>query len=172
MRNAADNVIVLPWNDRQAVLDVFAARGNEIAAIITEPVLCNSGCLLPDEGFLAELRAAFEQVPDLFCATAQIFFPDGQRREETGKAVWKRENPTDFPVRCDDPVPGEDLTWVLYGSGGCSLFDTVKLFAMGAVSEVYDPAYVEDLDLGYRAWKRGWPSKPGNGRRESTKKML
>jgi glutamate-1-semialdehyde 2,1-aminomutase len=54
--NAVDNVVVLPWNDRQALLDVFAARGNEIAAIITEPVLCNSGCLMPDEGFLAELR--------------------------------------------------------------------------------------------------------------------
>ena len=24
--------------------------------------------------------------------------------------------------------------------------------------EIYEPAYVEDLDLGYRAWQRGWPS--------------
>jgi glycosyltransferase involved in cell wall biosynthesis len=47
---------------------------------------------------------------------------------------------------------------VLYGSGGCSLFDTVKLREMGGVAEVYDPAYVEDMDFGYRAWKRGWPS--------------
>ena len=104
------------------------------------------------------MRAAFDRVPDLFCATAQIFFPPGIRREETGKAVWRRDRPQDFPVRCDEPVPGEDLTWVLYGSGGCSLFDTAKLRALGGVSEVFDPAYVEDLDLGYRAWKRGWPS--------------
>ena len=109
-------------------------------------------------GFVDALRKAFERVPDLFCSTARIFFPPGVRREETGKAVWRRENPGDFPVRCDDPVPGEHLTWVLYGSGGCSLFDTSKLGSIGAVSEVYDPAYVEDLDLGYRAWKRGWPS--------------
>jgi hypothetical protein len=47
---------------------------------------------------------------------------------------------------------------VLYGSGGCSLYDTAKLRALGNVDEVYDPAYVEDLDLGYRAWQRGWPS--------------
>ena len=26
------------------------------------------------------------------------------------------------------------------------------------MDEVYEPAYVEDLDLGYRAWQRGWPS--------------
>jgi glutamate-1-semialdehyde 2,1-aminomutase len=54
--NAVENVLVLPWNDRQALLDLFASRGNEIAAVITEPVLCNSGCLMPAEGFLAELR--------------------------------------------------------------------------------------------------------------------
>ena len=29
---------------------------------------------------------------------------------------------------------------------------------MGGVSEAYEPAYVEDMDLGYRGWKRGWPS--------------
>jgi glycosyltransferase involved in cell wall biosynthesis len=29
---------------------------------------------------------------------------------------------------------------------------------MGGVGEVFDPAYVVDLDLCYRAWKRGWPS--------------
>jgi len=109
-------------------------------------------------GFVEALNEAFERIPNLFCATAQIFFPPGVRREETGKAVWRRESPKDFPVRCDDPVPGEDMTWVLYGSGGCSLFDTSKLRALGGVSEVFDPAYVEDLDLGYRAWKRGWPS--------------
>ncbi len=55
-------------------------------------------------------------------------------------------------------MPGEDLTWVLYGSGGCSLYDTAKLRVLDGAGEVFDPAYVEDLDSGYRAWKAGWPS--------------
>ena len=55
-------------------------------------------------------------------------------------------------------MPGEDGSYVLYGSGGCSLYDTAKLHALGNVDEIYEPAYVEDLDLGYRAWQRGWPS--------------
>ena len=114
--------------------------------------------MIVEPGFIAALQGAFHAVPGLFSATAQIFFPPGARREETGKAVWRREGPLDFPVRCDDPYPGEDLTWVLYGSGGCSLLDTAMLRQMGGVSEVYDPAYVEDMDFGYRAWKRGWPS--------------
>jgi len=53
---------------------------------------------------------------------------------------------TDFPVRCDLPIPGEDGSYVLYGSGGCSLYDAGKLRALGDVPEIYTPAYVEDLD--------------------------
>src|ERR1035438_9955334 len=69
-----------------------------------------------------------------------------------------RDNPEDFPLRCDLPIAGEDLSWVLYGSGGCSVYDAAKLRALGNVDEAYEPAYVEDLDLGYRAWQRGWPT--------------
>ncbi len=124
---------------------------------------CSHICLLNNDmllepGFFAALERAFQQVPDLFCATAQIRFPAGVRREETGKTVFAQSAPTDFPVRCDEPLPGEDGTWVLYGSGGCSLYDAAKLRELGNVDEVYEPAYVEDLDLGYRAWQRGWPS--------------
>ena len=60
-----------------------------------------------------------------------------------------RQKPTDFPVRCDLPVEGENLSYVLYGSGGCSLYDTAKLRALGGIDEVYEPAYVEDLDAAY-----------------------
>jgi GT2 family glycosyltransferase/glycosyltransferase involved in cell wall biosynthesis len=124
---------------------------------------CSHVCLLNNDmllepGFFAALQEAFQRVPDLFSATAQIQFPPGVRREETGKTVFAQSRPTDFPVRCDVPLPGEDGSYVLYGSGGCSLYDTAKLRALGNVDEVYDPAYVEDLDLGYRAWQQGWPS--------------
>jgi GT2 family glycosyltransferase len=114
--------------------------------------------MIVEPGFFRELRQAFDRVPDLFCATAHIFFPPGVRREETGKAVMAHDSPTDFPVRCDMPIPGEDLSYVLYGSGGCSLYDAAKLQALGGVQEIYEPAYVEDLDLGFRAWARAWPT--------------
>jgi GT2 family glycosyltransferase len=119
--------------------------------------LLNNDMIL-EPGFFEALVQAFVRVPDLFCATAQIFFPPGVRREETGKAVYAQSNPEAFPIRCDEPLPNEDLTWVLYGSGGCSLYDAAKLRALGGIDEVYEPAYVEDLDIGYRAWQRGWPT--------------
>jgi GT2 family glycosyltransferase len=120
-------------------------------------------CLLNNDmlivpGFFVALRRAFDNVRNLFCATAQIRFPEGVRREETGKAVMAQEHPADFPLRCDEPLPGEDGTPVLYGSGGCSLYDAGKLRALGGLDEAYEPAYVEDLDAGYRAWQRSWPS--------------
>ena len=51
--------------------------------------LLNNDMLL-EPGFFAPLLDAFDAVPDLFCATAQILFPAGVRREETGKAVMAK----------------------------------------------------------------------------------
>ena len=115
--------------------------------------------MLVEPGFLEALWRPFDEVPDLFSSTAQIFFPAGQRREETGKTVLPDKRPVlDFPLRCDEPMEREDQTYVLYGSGGCTLYDASKLAALDGFDEVYDPAYVEDLDLGVRAWLQGWPS--------------
>ncbi len=125
--------------------------------VLNNDMLVERGFLAP--GFLEELNRAFKDVPELFAATAQIFFPEGQRREETGKTVFiTQRGPEDFPIRCDEPLEGEDQSYVLYGSGGCTLYDAKKLAELGGFDPIYDPAYVEDLDLGVRAWQRGWPS--------------
>ena len=145
----------------------FAAAVNRgiRAARYSHVCLLNNDMVI-EPGFLPALRAAFDQVPELFCATAQIFFPEGQRRQETGKAAMHADaGPLDFPLTCFEPLPGEDMTWVLYGSGGCSLYATVKLLALGGLDESYRPAYVEDLDLGYRGWLAGWPSVYVSGAR-------
>lgn len=54
--NTLDDVIVLPWNDLAAVEKAFDRMGEEIAAVITEPVMCNNGCIEPLPGFLQGLR--------------------------------------------------------------------------------------------------------------------
>src|SRR6201996_3133088 len=48
--------LALPYNDLTAVEAAFAARPNEIAAIILEPVAGNMGCVPPEPGYLAALR--------------------------------------------------------------------------------------------------------------------
>ncbi len=147
----------------------FAAAVNRgIARARYRHVCLINNDMVLDPGFFTGLRRAFDEVPDLFAATAQILFPEGVRREETGKAVmpplnWRAAE--DFPVRCDPPVEGEDLSYVLYGSGGCTLYDTAKLRALGSFDESFAPAYVEDLDVGYRAWLQNWPTVFVNGAR-------
>ncbi|MGL4611055.1 MAG: aspartate aminotransferase family protein, partial [Trueperaceae bacterium] len=48
--------IVLPWNNLELLERVVSERAEDIAAIITEPVMCNNSCVLPKEGFLEGLR--------------------------------------------------------------------------------------------------------------------
>ena len=47
---------ILPWNDLELVEKLLEEKHQEIAAIITEPIMCNKGCILPKEGFLEGLR--------------------------------------------------------------------------------------------------------------------
>jgi glutamate-1-semialdehyde 2,1-aminomutase len=51
----ADTVAV-PYNDAAAVDDVFAQHGDEVAAVLVEPMAANMGLVPADDGFLAGLR--------------------------------------------------------------------------------------------------------------------
>ncbi len=51
-----DEIIVLPWNNLDVVEEVFAKEGDNIACILTEPVMCNNGCIEPSPGYLQGLR--------------------------------------------------------------------------------------------------------------------
>lgn len=48
--------IVAPYNDEEKVAEIFAEKGDEIAAVIVEPVAGNMGVVPPKEGFLETLR--------------------------------------------------------------------------------------------------------------------
>ncbi|MFD0427388.1 aminotransferase class III-fold pyridoxal phosphate-dependent enzyme [Streptomyces zhihengii] len=50
-------MLPLPWNAPGLVDQVFAEHGDDIAAVILEPVCLNIGCVGPEPGFLEHLRA-------------------------------------------------------------------------------------------------------------------
>lgn len=55
-RCLAELTVTLPYNDLNALDVGFAAYGNQLAAVIVEPVAGNMGCVLPEAGFLKKLR--------------------------------------------------------------------------------------------------------------------
>jgi glutamate-1-semialdehyde 2,1-aminomutase len=52
----ADLTSTLPYNDFDAASTLFATHGEEIAALIVEPIVGNANCILPREGYLQHLR--------------------------------------------------------------------------------------------------------------------
>lgn len=60
-KGSQDEFIILPWNDIDLVNRTIVQHHEEIAAIITEPIMCNSGCILPEPGFLQGLRETTEK---------------------------------------------------------------------------------------------------------------
>jgi glutamate-1-semialdehyde 2,1-aminomutase len=54
--------LTVPFNDREAVLSATNEHGDDLAAIIVEPVVGNAGLIAPEAGFLGFLREETQRV--------------------------------------------------------------------------------------------------------------
>lgn len=55
-KSIAETTALIPFNDLDAVKEVFSTRSGKIAAVIVEPVAGNMGCVPPADGWLEGLR--------------------------------------------------------------------------------------------------------------------
>jgi GT2 family glycosyltransferase len=126
----------------------FRAAKNEVVVLLNSDMR-----VAPD--FLAPLLEGFRD-PDVFAVSCQIFFSDPARvREETGLTQgWWQDGSLRVRHRIDGAV--SDLFPCFYGGGGSCAFDRAKFLELGGFDELLAPFYLEDTDLGYLAWKRGW----------------
>jgi glutamate-1-semialdehyde 2,1-aminomutase len=60
-KGCTGDTIVLRFNDVQSVADAFKSQGDQIAAVILEPIVGNMGVVIPDPEFLNELRRITEK---------------------------------------------------------------------------------------------------------------
>ncbi|MFD0616667.1 aspartate aminotransferase family protein [Paenibacillus sp. GCM10027629] len=60
--NSLEDMILLPWNDPDALETTLRSHADEIAAVISEPIMCNSGCLMPKLGYLEQMRQLTEEL--------------------------------------------------------------------------------------------------------------
>ena len=108
-----------------------------------------------EQDFLQPLLDGFQD-PRVFSVTGQIYFQDSEKnREETGLTAgrWHRGR---IHVRhvADNQV--DELFPTFYSGGGSTAFDRFKILELGGFDEILAPFYMEDVDLSYLAWKRGW----------------
>ena len=59
--STAEHTLVCPFNDLEAVAAAAKAAGDDLAAIIVEPVAGNMGCIPPEPGFLEGLRKVCDE---------------------------------------------------------------------------------------------------------------
>jgi GT2 family glycosyltransferase len=97
--------------------------------------------------------------PSVFAVTSQIFFQDStRRREETGKTRARFRDGTFYFWHDEISEQDEqrDAIPVFWAGGGSCAVDRGKFLEIGGFDALYHPFYVEDTDLSYQAWKRGW----------------
>lgn len=51
---------------------------------------------------------------------------------------------------------GKEIKFAFFAGGGAVAYDKEKFMELGGFDEMFSPFYFEDVDLSYRAWKRGW----------------
>jgi O-antigen biosynthesis protein len=131
-----------------------------VADVRTDIVVLLNNDMVVDREFLGPLLRGFTD-PSVFAVTSQIFFADAdRRREETGKTRARFSGGL-FYLWHDDVVPADeqvDTLPVFWAGGGSCAIDLHKYRAIGGLDGLYRPFYVEDTDLSYQAWKRGWKS--------------
>lgn len=54
--SALTDVVVLPWNDIVTLEQYLIENHEDVAAIISEPFMCNSGCISPLPGYMERVR--------------------------------------------------------------------------------------------------------------------
>jgi len=60
-QNAKENTIIIPFNDEDVAEKTIRDNRDKVAALIVEPVVFNSGAIMPKEGYLQHLREVTEK---------------------------------------------------------------------------------------------------------------
>lgn len=125
-----------------------AAAKNDIVVVLN-----NDMRVEPDT--FQRLLEGFHGSPDVFAVSGQIFFSDpNKRREETGLTEGSFSAGLFRVGHVIEETPG--LYPAFYAGGGSSAYDRRKYLELGGFNTLFHPFYMEDTDLSYAAWKRGW----------------
>ena len=107
-------------------------------------------------GFLAPLLRPLDADPNVFAVNASILIP-GQDNLDEGEKRGAFHHGLFYVDVVRDPLQRATQTApTLYATACAAAYRRVMVDALGGFDPLYSPAYWEDADLSYRAWKRGW----------------
>ena len=82
-------MIVVPFNDAEAVARALAEHRGQVAAMILEPVMMNAGIIPPDDGYLAAIRDLVHgEGALLIFDEVKTGFTTGPGRNHRAAAAW------------------------------------------------------------------------------------
>lgn len=151
IRRRFDAVRLLALDSRQGFISainsgVQAAEGQVV-------VLLNSDVRV-DEDFLPPLEEALES--NTFAVSARSITETGLN-EGLSRALFLEGDLSVIQPGIEAPDIRHELRCTnFHASGGFSAFDRSKFLELGGLDPLYHPFYWEDVDICYRAWKRGW----------------
>jgi len=135
----------------------FLPAANEgVKAARYEAMMLVNNDVCPDVDFLAPMVERIFGSDDIFAVCPRIIVPDGTdeaaNRFEYDDGMLRHVQPglgvTDKPF--------DRAVTVAFASGGCSLFRRSRFLELGFFDDLYMPGYYEDVDISWKAWRKGW----------------
>lgn len=120
-----------------------------------EVIVALDNDVIVEKDFLLPLLSHFIDSSDIFAVTSRIcvYPPDDYKTHgEATEVVWQdgmlRRGKTHESLNQAKPV--------FYNCGCATARSRMKFLELGGFDELFFPLYHEDIDLSWRAWKRGW----------------
>ena len=134
---------------------VFCSFNDIVADSESDIVILLNNDIKVEEDFIDPLINTFEEHPDAFFVGPKVFTFDGKRYEGTlakwwiDKGVFKSSSR--FPGY-ESLIDSPNYT----AQAGFGAFRRDRFLELGGYDELYLPGIMEDADLCYRAWKKGY----------------
>ncbi|NVN89333.1 MAG: glycosyltransferase [Desulfuromonadales bacterium] len=133
----------------------FSKTCNIGMAMARYPVLlCINTDVRAAENLIGPLLSHFNQ-DDVFAVTPRIVVEREGKNQGSVSGAFRRGFLKGAFARDDEESGSREN---LYAIGACVAYDADKFRSLGGYSEMYSPYLFEDVDIAYRAWKRGWKS--------------
>ena len=133
----------------------FSKTCNAGMAIAKFPILFCINTDVKVEANLFTLLVPHFDDPELFAVSPRVLVEREGKNQGAVIAAYRGGAIKGGFIGMNENLPAREN---LYAIGACAAYDTLKLRALGGYSEIYSPFLFEDVDISYRAWKRGWKS--------------